>query len=101
MVRRNMIVQTLELHDKVLLKEIHGDRFTLHMLMRACVTEGRFEEAEEYFRKAMAWGVKLDAATYSIVVQVACKKPNSSVACKLLKEMRDLGWLPSEATYIV
>nr|POE57754.1 pentatricopeptide repeat-containing protein, mitochondrial [Quercus suber] len=64
--------------------------------MRACLKDGKPEEAEKYFRVAKAKGIELDAEVY---IQAVCKRPNLSLAFVLLKEMREMGWVPSEGTY--
>ncbi|MCI31796.1 pentatricopeptide repeat-containing protein, partial [Trifolium medium] len=67
--------------------------------MRACLKEEKFEEAEKFFEEAKGRGLKLDAAAYSIVVQAVCNRMDLNLACELLKEMREFGWVPSEGTY--
>ena len=73
--------------------------YTVHAMMRACFKDGKPEEAEKNFREAKAKGIELDAEVYSIVIQVVCKRPNLSLAFVLLKEMREMGWVPLEGTY--
>lgn len=48
LVRRNMIGELRDLYNKMVLRGIYGDHFTVHVMVRACLKEGRVEEAEEY-----------------------------------------------------
>ncbi|KAI7989949.1 tRNA (cytosine(38)-C(5))-methyltransferase 2 [Camellia lanceoleosa] len=68
-------------------------------MMRACLNDGKADEAERYFWEAKASFIKLDAANYSTAIQAVCRKPNSNVACELLNEMTKMGWLPSVGTF--
>ena len=71
------------------------------MLYGACVDACVFEE---YFRGAKAIGIELDAEAYSIVefvVRALCKKPNLSLSLVLLKEITEMGWIPSMVRILV
>ena len=71
------------------------------MLYGACVDACVFEE---YFRGAKAMGIELDAEAYSIVefvIRALCKKPNLSLSLVLLKEMTEMGWIPSMVRILV
>ncbi|MED6195514.1 hypothetical protein PIB30_038550 [Stylosanthes scabra] len=57
LVRRNMIRDTYSLYDEMVQRKIYGDCFTLHVLMRACLKEGKIEEAEMYFSQAKDRGL--------------------------------------------
>nr|XP_023892797.1 pentatricopeptide repeat-containing protein At3g54980, mitochondrial-like [Quercus suber] len=78
---------------------ISGNCYTVHVMMRACLKDGKPEEAEKYFRGAKAKGIELDVEVCSIVIQAVCKRPNLSLAFVLLKGMREMGWVPLEGTY--
>ncbi|GAU28044.1 hypothetical protein TSUD_265020 [Trifolium subterraneum] len=81
MVRRNMISDACELYDEMVERGIcgEGDCCTLDVLMRACLNQGKFEEAQKFFEEAKVRGLELDAAAYSIVVQVACNQLDSQL----------------------
>ena len=95
LVRRNLIDEAKEFYNKMNLKGLGVDSVTIRVMMRACLKEDTTEEAEKYFRDAKALGVKLDARAYRMVIQALCRKPNLNVACGLVKEMRDMGRVPS------
>ncbi|MCI01001.1 pentatricopeptide repeat-containing protein, partial [Trifolium medium] len=98
MVSRNMISDARELYDEMVERGI-CDCYTFHVVMGACLNEGKFEEVEKFFEEAKVRGLELDATAYSIVVQAVCSRLNLNLACELLKEMRELGWVPSEGIY--
>ena len=48
LVRRNMIYEVRDLYNKMVLRGIYGDRYTIHVMSRAFLKEGRVEDVEEY-----------------------------------------------------
>ena len=67
----------------VVSRGVFGDSVGVVVMMEACLTEERAEEAEMYFREAKARGMELDASAYCIAIQAICKKPNSREASEL------------------
>ena len=96
LVRINMIDELQNLYNKMVLRGVYGDHYTVHVMCRAFLKEGR---VEEYFRETKERGDKLDVGAYSIVIQVVCKKPNSNLGIQLLEEMKERGWVPSKGTF--
>ncbi|KAI7989559.1 Pentatricopeptide repeat-containing protein [Camellia lanceoleosa] len=99
LVRKNMIAEARGLYNNVVSRGVNYDCCTIETMMRACLNDGKADEAERYFWEAKASFIKLDAANYSTAIQAVCRKPNSNVACELLNEMTKMGWLPSVGTF--
>ncbi|CAL5435280.1 unnamed protein product [Camellia sinensis] len=99
LVRKNMIAEARGLYNNVVSRGVNYDCCTVETMMRACLNDGKADEAERYFWEAKASFIKLDAANYSTAIQAVCRKPNSNVACELLNEMTKMGWVPSVGTF--
>ncbi|KAF3670587.1 putative protein arginine N-methyltransferase PRMT10-like [Capsicum annuum] len=100
LVRQDMIGVARDLYNDVVSRGIDFyDCGTVHILMSACVREGKMEEAVKLFEEGKMNGIKLDAGLYSLCVYVACKEQNIRLGLELLEEIKDSGWVPSEGTY--
>jgi pentatricopeptide repeat protein len=56
MVRTNMSSDARKLYDEMVERGICGDCYTLHVFMRACLKEEKFEETEKFFEEAKVSG---------------------------------------------
>ena len=59
LVRNNRICEVRKVYDKMVLKGVHVDCFTVHIMMRASLKEEKYEEAEKTFLEAKNRGVEL------------------------------------------
>ncbi|KNA05277.1 hypothetical protein SOVF_191920 [Spinacia oleracea] len=100
LVKRDRIKEVEELLNKIVSIEITRNANIINRLLKYCVSNMKFEEADQLFRKVREMGFKLDAQTYSYVAEIVSKKPESnSTREMLLKEMRGKGLLPSSSHF--
>ncbi|KAK4388943.1 Pentatricopeptide repeat-containing protein, mitochondrial [Sesamum angolense] len=94
LIRSNMIDEARGLFRDIVIKKQTYDCASVYMMMCAALREDKVEEAEKYFTDAKNSGIKLDLPVYFTAVRAACMKLESNVACGLLNEMKERGWVP-------
>ncbi|KAL0312087.1 UNVERIFIED_CONTAM: Pentatricopeptide repeat-containing protein, mitochondrial [Sesamum radiatum] len=99
LIRSNMIDEARGLFRDIVIKKQTYDCATVYMMMCVALREDKVEEAEKYFMDAKNNGIKLDLPVYCTAVRAACMKLESSVACGLLNEMKERGWVPPEGIF--
>ncbi|KAL0393972.1 UNVERIFIED_CONTAM: Pentatricopeptide repeat-containing protein, mitochondrial [Sesamum latifolium] len=99
LIRSNMIDEARGLFRDIVIKKQTYDGATVYMMMCAALREDKVVEAEKYFMDAKTSGIKLDLPVYYTAVRAACKKLESDVACGLLNEMKERGWVPPEGSF--
>ncbi|KAL0323928.1 UNVERIFIED_CONTAM: Pentatricopeptide repeat-containing protein, mitochondrial [Sesamum calycinum] len=99
LIRSNMIDEARGLFRDIVIKKQTYDCATVYMMMCTALREDKVEEAEKYFMDAKNSGIKLDLPVYFTAVRAACMKLESNVACGLLNEMKERGWVPPEGTF--
>ncbi|KAK6158804.1 hypothetical protein DH2020_006118 [Rehmannia glutinosa] len=99
LLKESMIDEARGLFRDIISKKLEYDCATIYMMMCASLREGKVKEAEKYFMLTKNSEIKLDPPVYYTAIRAACMKLDSNVACSLLNEMKEMGWVPPEGTF--